>query len=1044
MRNKRSASFGRKILVGASAAAMMAPAAGALAQDESSSAIDEIVVTVERKIQSLQDFAGTAGVLNTEELKELNLTKMSDLDGALPGLNIANNGGNIEVWIRGIGSSNNTELGNPSAATHMDGVYVPRPSGFGSAFFDIDRVEVNFGPQGTLRGRQSMSGSVDVIPFKPGIGSTDGMLEIGGGTDGVVTSEGVLNYGIDDRSALRFAFASSESDPLYVNKGPSRIDSDVIYRDGPDPSGGAEEQDNFSYRFSYLIEPTDNISLMLTHDNIREDGSGYTGTNFANPLGNGVDPDSIDNPRDVMLRWTDAPDLDVDHEGTKLFADISTDWGDFELTASTRDAVYDYRAATPLTPYYSGVEANLAPETQAVLTNSNGQVVTADGTILNGAQSNAPMDYPVFGNDDFRVNTRPLAEIYDNHSFFNSISNSESEVYEARFISNENSSFGLPLNYTVGVFKFEEDQKSFLGGTDDRARSNYLGFEFNTVTTSESESFYFDGTYDVADNFRVTAGYRNTDESIERYGVNAMNAFALGNCTSAQADSNHFNGVHQQGVNWGGNNWWNSCFNVDNATTRYGTSGFEFSKFGRTIYNPDTNNDGTLTGEERIAFFLDGVAQWGTDDHLQNTLAAGELQGDWWNSGHPNYIGDEALAANPRLGECVDANTERTYNYDWGVINDEGCLYNAALGYNIYTFASAYGAISMQNGRIENDFDDWRVRFEYDINPNWLTYVTASSGHKSGGFNDNISGTTAPVSAGRAGTAPTEFDANTQAPTYDGENVIYYEVGSKSEFDLGSTAVTLNASGFFYDYQDFVVTTLSSIGSILAAEGIDIAGLGDPVSSTGNFQDGSVADITGLNQIVSYSFNAAEAEIFGLHFDTKFDFENGLNLDVSAVFMDTKVSADQEINDSRYEKYDEAGVYIVSEMVDIDGNELPRAPDLQLRANLSRSEDLGDSGRLDWIVSAGYRSDQFMTIYNGRLYNDNSSEERLNEEVDGYWTFDAGLGWSPNHNENLRLEAYVNNLTDEIQPQAIIITQRDNTRFFNRERTAGIRLRTKF
>ena len=99
MRNKRSASFGRKILVGASAAAMMAPAAGALAQDESSSAIDEIVVTVERKIQSLQDFAGTAGVLNTEELKELNLTKMSDLDGALPGLNIANNGGNIEVWI---------------------------------------------------------------------------------------------------------------------------------------------------------------------------------------------------------------------------------------------------------------------------------------------------------------------------------------------------------------------------------------------------------------------------------------------------------------------------------------------------------------------------------------------------------------------------------------------------------------------------------------------------------------------------------------------------------------------------------------------------------------------------------------------------------------------------------------------------------------------------------------------------------------------------------------------------------------------------------
>ena len=113
---------------------------------------------------------------------------------------------------RGIGNSNNTELGNPSAATHMDGVFVPRPSGFGSAFFDIARVEVNFGPQGTLRGRQSLSGSVDVIPWAPGIGQTDGMLEVGVGAEALFTTEGVLNLGINDNSAARFAFYTADSD----------------------------------------------------------------------------------------------------------------------------------------------------------------------------------------------------------------------------------------------------------------------------------------------------------------------------------------------------------------------------------------------------------------------------------------------------------------------------------------------------------------------------------------------------------------------------------------------------------------------------------------------------------------------------------------------------------------------------------------------------------------------------------------------------------------------------------------------------------------
>ena len=69
--------------------------------------LEEVVVTVERKTQSLQNLAGTAASFSGEDLKSLGVQNFQDLDGSLPGLSVANNGGNIEVYIRGIGSSNN-------------------------------------------------------------------------------------------------------------------------------------------------------------------------------------------------------------------------------------------------------------------------------------------------------------------------------------------------------------------------------------------------------------------------------------------------------------------------------------------------------------------------------------------------------------------------------------------------------------------------------------------------------------------------------------------------------------------------------------------------------------------------------------------------------------------------------------------------------------------------------------------------------------------------------------------------------------------------
>ena len=110
----------------------LATASPALAQLETSEIIDfedgssEVIVTVERRSQSLQDYAGTAAVISGEELSLLGINNVNELDGKIPGVSLANNRGNIEVFIRGVGSSNNTELGDPAAATHLNGIIIPR------------------------------------------------------------------------------------------------------------------------------------------------------------------------------------------------------------------------------------------------------------------------------------------------------------------------------------------------------------------------------------------------------------------------------------------------------------------------------------------------------------------------------------------------------------------------------------------------------------------------------------------------------------------------------------------------------------------------------------------------------------------------------------------------------------------------------------------------------------------------------------------------------------------------------------------------------
>ena len=126
--------------------------------------LNEVVVTVDRRKKNLQDYSGTAAAFSETQLTNIGITNVTQLSQVVPGLQIGvNDQGSSTVYIRGVGSDNTTELGDPAVAVHLDGVYLPRVRGLSAAYLDIERVEVNSGPQGTLRGRNATGGSINII-----------------------------------------------------------------------------------------------------------------------------------------------------------------------------------------------------------------------------------------------------------------------------------------------------------------------------------------------------------------------------------------------------------------------------------------------------------------------------------------------------------------------------------------------------------------------------------------------------------------------------------------------------------------------------------------------------------------------------------------------------------------------------------------------------------------------------------------------------------------------------------------------------------------
>ncbi|HTV23039.1 MAG TPA: TonB-dependent receptor plug domain-containing protein, partial [Polyangiaceae bacterium] len=96
-------------------------------EEPATGGLGEVVVTVDRRKKDLQDYSGVAAAFTEKQLSRVGINNVNMLSSAIPGLQIGEQEGNTEVYIRGVGNDNNSEHGDMGVAVHLDGVYLPRP-----------------------------------------------------------------------------------------------------------------------------------------------------------------------------------------------------------------------------------------------------------------------------------------------------------------------------------------------------------------------------------------------------------------------------------------------------------------------------------------------------------------------------------------------------------------------------------------------------------------------------------------------------------------------------------------------------------------------------------------------------------------------------------------------------------------------------------------------------------------------------------------------------------------------------------------------------
>jgi len=241
-----------------------------ISAEDAKPVFEEVLVTAEKRSESLQDLSQAITVLTGQDLDTRQVTSFVDLSAIAPGVNIAKNEGfKTVITIRGVGNeANQNAIANPSVSYHLDGIYVASPFALQTDFLDLERIEVLRGPQGTLFGQNSTGGAINVITQAPTSDGVFGSADLTVGDYNLIKARGAINIPVSETVSMRASLISNTRDGFTDNL---TLGQDL------------DDANSLSARVRVLYEPSDNFRANFTAQYFDEDRNGAAQKGLLDP-----------------------------------------------------------------------------------------------------------------------------------------------------------------------------------------------------------------------------------------------------------------------------------------------------------------------------------------------------------------------------------------------------------------------------------------------------------------------------------------------------------------------------------------------------------------------------------------------------------------------------------------------------------------------------------------------------------------------------------------------------------------------------------------
>jgi iron complex outermembrane receptor protein len=297
--------------------------------------LQAVLITAQRQAEDPQRAPVAITVLPASTVRDANVSKPQDLTYLVPGLQVgALVGSSALLYLRGVGNFAGNSLQDPTVTMNVDGVYIARQTAMGGVFYDLDRVEVLKGPQGTLYGRNATGGAINILPQRPRLGIREASFNASYGAYNAQQLDGAWNLPLGTRAAMRVAG--------------QRVRHDGYMRDGTD------DQDDWAARLSTRYDVTPAFTVRASADVFHQGGRGVSSTPLGLGVGNRFGVTSSEGRAFYQTQrhtlagrpWNPLVAnqyVDNQHAGASATADLRSGVGAWTLIAASRRSTLDAR-----------------------------------------------------------------------------------------------------------------------------------------------------------------------------------------------------------------------------------------------------------------------------------------------------------------------------------------------------------------------------------------------------------------------------------------------------------------------------------------------------------------------------------------------------------------------------------------------------------------------------------------------------------------------------------------------------------------------------